>query len=163
MDDNIITPVSDGVNKLQNAVHHSVSLEVGMGFGFGAEGKAGIINASLIAVPIRNEYIFADDCKTNSTTKFAASVDIGEILGIGAETKCSAYNGQGDGYAWMMPGHEWEYQVGLISKNADWSISNQEEEPNFTLSFGASAYFFIGGDITLSFDVDEFCERLGWK
>ena len=27
--------------------------------------------------------------------------------------KCSAYNGDGDGYSWMMPGHEWDYQVGV--------------------------------------------------
>ena len=102
---NVIKPVK----KFGNAVYHSTSIEIGYGFGFGLEGKAAFINGSLMAVPVRNELIFADDCKTNSTTKFSANVDLGEVYGIGVQSKCSAYNGDGDGYSWMMPGHEWDY------------------------------------------------------
>lgn len=113
-----------------------------------------------MAVPVRNEYIIADDCKTNSTSKFSLSGDIGEILGIGLGAECSAYNGNGDGYSWMIPGHEWEYQVGLISKNCDYTFTNKED-PHLTFSLGGSAYFFIGGDVSLSFDLDEFLDGMG--
>lgn len=62
----------------------------------------------------------------------------------------------------LMPGHEWDYQAGFISKNSDCTmISNQEDDPHFTLSIGGSVYLFIGGDVSLSFDVNTFCEYLG--
>ena len=114
-----------------------------------------------MAVSVRNEYIIADDCKTNSTTKFSVNADIGEIISVGGEAKCSAYNGNGDGYSWMMPGHEWDCQAGLISKYDDYSIGNRDYAPHFTLSVGGSAYFFIGGDVSLSFDLDEFLDGMG--
>ena len=162
-DKHITTPFIDSTVKFGKAVYHSTSLEIGGGFGFGAEGKLGAVNGSLLVVPIRDEYIIADDCKTNMTSKFSAGVDLGEIFGLSAEAKCHAYNGNGDGISWMMPGHEWECQFGLISKNSDYSISNQEVDPHFTLSVGGSIYLFVGADISLSFDVDKFCECLGWK
>ena len=162
-DKHITTPFIDSTVKFGKAVYHSTSLEIGGGFGFGAEGKLGAVNGSLLVVPIRDEYIIADDCKTNMTSKFSANAEFGEIIGAGAETKCSAYNGNGDGISWMMPGHEWECQFGLISKNSEYSISNQEVDPHFTLSVGGSIYLFVGADISLSFDVDKFCECLGWK
>ena len=162
LNNNMIQPAWNGTKKFGKAVYHSTSLEVGLGFGIGVEGKLGGVNGSIMTVPVRNEYIFADDCKTNSTTKFSTSVDIGEILGIGFETKCSAYNGQGDGYSWMMDGHEWEYQAGLISKNGDYSFTNKTD-PHFTLSVGGSAYLLVGADIALAFDVDEFLEQMGWE
>ena len=162
-DKHITTPFIDSTVKFGKAVYHSTSFEMGAGFGVGAEGKLGAVNGSLLVVPIRDEYIIADDCKTNMTSKFSANAEFGEIIGAGAETKCSAYNGNGNGISWMMPGHEWECQFGLISKNSDYSISNQEVDPHFTLSVGGSIYLFVGADIYLSFDVDKFCECLGWE
>ncbi len=162
IDENIATPFVNGTVKFGKAVYHSTSFELGMGFGLGAEGKLGCINGSALVVPIRNEYIIADDCKTNSTSKFSIGADFGEIFGLGAEAKCFAYNGDKDGVSWLMPGHEWDYQAGFISKNSDCTmISNQEDDPHFTLSIGGSVYLFIGGDVSLSFDVNTFCEYLG--
>ena len=60
----------------------------------------------------------------------------------------------------MMPGHEWDYQWGLISRNGNYA-GNQEKDPHLTVNIGGSAYFLIGGDITLSFDLDEFLDRMG--
>ena len=114
-----------------------------------------------MAVSVRNEYIIADDCKTNSTTKFSVNVDIGEIISVGGEAKCSAYNGNGDGYSWMMSGHEWNYQAGLNYENSDLIFSNSTQNPHLTFNLGGSAYFFIGGDVSLSFDLDEFLDRMG--
>ena len=93
IDENIATPFVNGAVKFGKAVYHSTSFELGMGFGLGAEGKLGCINGSALVVPIRNEYIIADDCKTNSTSKFSIGADFGEIFGLGAEAKCFAYNG----------------------------------------------------------------------
>ena len=35
----------------------------------------------MLVVPIRDEYIIADDCKTNMTSKFSANAEFGEIIG----------------------------------------------------------------------------------
>ena len=160
-DKHITTPAINNAVRFGKAVYHSTSLEFGMGFGFGAEGKLGFVNGSILAVPVRNEYIIADDCKTNSTTKFSVNADIGEIISVGGEAKCSAYNGNGDGYSWMMPGHEWNYQAGLNYENSDLIFSNSTQNPHLTFSLGGSAYFFIGGDVSLSFDLDEFLDGMG--
>lgn len=114
-----------------------------------------------MAVSVRNEYIIADDCRTNTTSKFSIGADYGEIFGFAAEAKCSAYNGDGDNIPWMVPWHEWDCQAGLISKYDDYSIGNRDYAPHFTLSVGGSVYLFVGADISLSFDVDEFLKRMG--
>ena len=80
-DKHITTPFIDSTVKFGKAVYHSTSLEIGGGFGFGAEGKLGAVNGSLLVVPIRDEYIIADDCKTNMTSKFSANAEFGEIIG----------------------------------------------------------------------------------
>ena len=53
-----------------------------------------------------------------------------------------------------------DYQWGLISRNGNYA-GNQEKDPHLTVNIGGSAYFLIGGDITLSFDLDEFLDRMG--
>ncbi len=161
IDENIATPFVNGAVKFGKAVYHSTSFELGMGFGLGAEGKLGCINGSALVVPIRNEYIIADDCKTNSTSKFSIGADFGEIIGVGAESECSAYNGNRDGIPWLMPGHEWEYQAGVYYENSNLCFSNNYEKPHLVFNVGGGAYLFVGADISLSFDFDEFLSYLG--
>ena len=60
----------------------------------------------------------------------------------------------------MMPGHEWDYQVGVNYEKSNLVFSNSIEKPHLTFSIGGSAYFLIGGDISFSFDFDKFLDEV---
>ena len=155
-DKHITTPFIDSTVKFGKAVYHSTSFEMGAGFGVGFDFESGCVSGSLLAVPFREEYVLASDCKQNVTGNYSIGVTFFDTLGIGAEAKRTAYNNGVQKNPYIAPGGHWETNINYISPNASLSEDNE-----FNLEIGGGLYLFIGADFSLSFSISNFVKELG--
>ena len=156
LNNNMIQPAWNGTKKFGKAVYHSTSLEMGFGGGIGGNVKLGIAEISLYAVPFREEYVVASDCKTNVTGNYSIGATFLDVFGAEIEAKRTAYNNGVQRNPYNAPNGHWEKEMTLIS-----SYTSLSGENDFNIEIGGGIYAYVGIDYTFSFNVSKFAKEMG--
>ena len=151
---------------MMKAVLNSTTLEYGGGVGIGGSVKVGVAEVSLLAAPIRNEKVYGSRVyENNCSAWFSASVSILDgLIGIGADAKKTAparVNEKGnlnDSNPFDAPDAIWETETYFVSEYSTLDFQNFD----CSLELGGSLYLgLLGGDVTLSFDLNNYFKEMG--
>ena len=154
-----INSIPSAAWQFSSSVVNSTEIEVGVGFGIGVEGNLGGLDASLLAAPLRDEYIFNTvDCKKNTTGVYSAGVTVFDSYGLEAQFKKTAYNDSIHN-AYNAADSHWENDITIGNSNSNSSYSTNNSD--FTLNFGGSLYILLGADVNLSFNCSNFFREIG--
>ena len=166
--------ISSGWNKLTNSISSSVSVDASVGAGIGVKKNTGIGNVEAAFVPIATEWGYdARSKKTYKSDKSSLSIkkELTSSIWAGVDATYSApttstrrpdpilpENDQG---LIMNPDASWSGIFGLCIGSWNAAIPFEEPVEQRQISFGVGAYFILGGEVNISFDVNAF--KRAWE
>ena len=149
--------IIDGFNKFVHATKKSTEVEIGGGFGIGAKVNIKNLKGRAEIVPYGGSFTFSERGVENNTWSKAGIVfDVTKLVKLGLDYKYTvpteSVNEKGmicnsDGKFSGMAGVKIvDFMLGIESENTD----------DLILSYGLGAYAIVGGEATISVNINEF-------